>query len=75
MTFNTFTWNTTQPSLTQLISDGQTTILNNFGFLGFPNGNNQNGWVEFPSGLIMELGVYIILIIQKQMVLLGHLLV
>lgn len=54
MTFNTFTWNTTQPSPTQLISDGQTTILNNFGFLGFPNGNNQNGWVEFPSGLIMQ---------------------
>jgi len=54
MTFNTFTWNTTQPSPTQLISDGQTTILNNFGFLGFPNGNQQNGWVELPSGLILQ---------------------
>lgn len=56
MGFNPVTWNTSEPSPTQTISNGQTTILNNFSFLQNANGNVMPGFVQFPSGLIMQWG-------------------
>lgn len=57
MPFNPFVWNNTQPSPQQFISTGQTTILNNFQFLGSLNGVNVPGWIQFPNGLIMQWGL------------------
>ena len=56
MPFNPYTWNTTQPSASQLISNGQVTILNNFSFLGDTTGNTTTGYLQLPSGLIMQWG-------------------
>lgn len=56
MPFNPFTWNTAEPSPTQLISNGQVTILNNFGFLGSTTGVTAFGFLQMPNGLILQWG-------------------
>ena len=56
MTFNPVTWNTTQPSPTQNISSGQGTILNNFSFLQNTSGNALPGFLQLPSGLLLQWG-------------------
>lgn len=56
MGFNPFTWNNTQPSASQLISDGQTTILNNVQFLGSTTGRATPGFIQFPNGIIIQWG-------------------
>lgn len=56
MAFNTYTWNATQPSPSQLISDGQATILNNFSFLNYAGGSAFPGYVMLPNGLIFQWG-------------------
>jgi tail fiber protein gp53 len=56
MPFNPFVWNNTQPSPQQFISTGQTTILNNFQFLGSLTGVSTPGFIQFPNGLIMQWG-------------------
>jgi hypothetical protein len=50
------TWNSTQPLPTQLISQGQATILNNFAFLGSTTGNVTPGFYKLPNGLILQWG-------------------
>lgn len=50
------TWNNTQPSPTQLVSQGQGTILNNMQFLGSTTGNAANGYYKLPNGLILNWG-------------------
>ena len=56
MPFNTFTWNNLQPSPSQLISNGQSTLLNNIQFLGYNVGNAIPGYVQLPHGLILQWG-------------------
>ena len=51
------TWNNTQPQPNQFISQGQGTILNDIQFLGNNAGNLLPGFINFPSGLIMQWGV------------------
>ena len=50
------TWNSTQPLPTQLISQGQATILNNFAFLGSTTGNVTPGFYKLPNGLKLVWG-------------------
>jgi len=57
MPFNPFVWNNTQPSPQQFISTGQTTILNNFQFLGSLTGVSTPGFIQFPNGLIIQWGL------------------
>ncbi len=54
MGFNPFVWNNTQPSPNQLISDGQTTLLNNTNFLGSTSGRALPGFIQFPNGIIVQ---------------------
>ena len=54
------TWNSTQPLPTQLISQGQATILNNFAFLGNTTGNKTPGYYKLPNGLILQWGSFLI---------------
>ncbi len=61
-----FTWNNTQPSPSQNISTGQSTILNNFQYLGDAStltgksatgsGNiiSKGGYFVFPNGFIVQ---------------------
>lgn len=54
------TWNSTQPLPTQLISQGQATILNNFAFLGSTTGNVTPGYYKLPNGIIVQWGSFTI---------------
>jgi len=58
MPFNPFVWNNVDPQATQNISTGQTTLLNNINFLGFPSpaALTANGFIQFPNGLIIQWG-------------------
>jgi hypothetical protein len=49
-------WNNSQPTPTQAISNGQSTILNNFQYLGNAAGNDTNGYYKLPNGLIIQWG-------------------
>lgn len=58
MSFNPYTWNNIEPLPGQFVSAGQGTILNDINFLGstfgLPISNEGTGFIQFPSGFIVQ---------------------